>query len=276
MKKWVSAVDSNGMSLFRLCVGLICLAMPATAEFKPPRVTDVIRRDVVAEPFNHMGPPQYCIIDRGTEVKMEKGDLLNIYRQKRVITRPDHAMQVLLGSMIVTEVDVGSSMGVFTPDSSAFSNPLLRVANVMAGDVAIPSLVLDSDVLFDPGQAQLKPSAASEVQKVADFIIFHKPPTLIIEGHTDSDGDVDLNEELSLARANALRQRLLDSFAAIDGNVIQTRGRGESQPIAPNDSAANKALNRRIELVVVWEVLEERAKSGGPGDEEETAAAGAP
>ncbi|MBT4098711.1 MAG: OmpA family protein [Gemmatimonadetes bacterium] len=259
-----------GLIRLRVLAVVMCLLVtPCTAEFNPPRITQVIRSTSMDESLHHLGPPQYCVINRGTEIKMEKGDLLNIYRQKRIITRPLAPIQVFLGSMIVTSSYNGSSMGIFTPDPDAIQNPILRHRNIMEGDVAIPSLVLDSDVLFDPGQAQLKGSAQAEVAKVADFILYYNPPTLIIEGHTDSDGDELPNQDLSERRANALRQMLLDNHPAITPETIQSRGRGEERPIAPNDSPASKAMNRRLEVIVIWEVLEERAKSRGLGDDEE-------
>ena len=199
---------------------------------------------------------------------MEKGDLLSINRERRIILRPRQPIQVLLGTLVITASYEGQSMGIFTPDPSASTNPLLRYQNIMEGDVAIPSLVLDSDVLLDPGQDALKASADGEVEKVANFILCHQPPTLIIEGHTDSDGDVILNQNLSLRRADALRQKILDNYPFVEPSMIQTRGQGESRPIAANDTDDNKAMNRLLEVVVIWEVLEERAKSRHIEDDE--------
>jgi outer membrane protein OmpA-like peptidoglycan-associated protein len=134
--------------------------------------------------------------------------------------------------------------------------------------VAIPSLVLDADVLFDRGQAVLKGSAQTEVAKVAKFILYHNPPTLIIEGHTDSDGDELPNQKLSERRANALRQMLLNNHPTINPEMIQARGRGEERPVTPNDSPTSKAMNRRLEVIVIWEGLEVRAESREEGGDE--------
>ena len=220
------------------------------------------------ESRHHLGPAQYCVIDRGTEIMMEKGDLLNIYRQKRVNIRSLASIQVLLGSLVLTSCYNGASMGIFTPDPEAIKNPILLHRNIMQGDVAIPSLVLDSDVLFDPGQAILKGSAQTEVAKVAKFILYHNPPTLIIEGHTDSDGDELPNQKLSERRANALRQMLLNNHPTINPEMIQSRGRGEERPVTPNDSPTSKAMNRRLEVIVIWEGLEVRAESREEGGDE--------
>jgi outer membrane protein OmpA-like peptidoglycan-associated protein len=82
---------------------------------------------------------------------------------------------------------------------------------------------------------------------------------LIIEGHTDSDGDSDYNDRLSQLRAEAVRELMISQFEFIDPSVLVAKGYGEDRPLVANDSAKNKALNRRIEFVVWWEGVEARA-----------------
>ncbi|MBU07547.1 MAG: hypothetical protein CME13_06210 [Gemmatimonadetes bacterium] len=91
-----------------------------------------------------------------------------------------------------------------------------------------------------------------EFQKVADFVDNFAPSRLIIEGHTDSDGETDANQELSMARAEAVRQYLIDRYDFISPAMVEARGYGEVRPAVPNNSPENKTLNRRIE-VIVWE-----------------------
>ncbi len=69
---------------------------------------------------------------------------------------------------------------------------------------------------------------------------------LRITGHTDSIGDAAYNEELSMNRANAIKQALVDR--GIDGARLETLGTGEQQPVASNDTPEGQALNRRVEL----------------------------
>ena len=79
-----------------------------------------------------------------------------------------------------------------------------------------------------------------------------------IIGHTDDIGTPEFNLDLSRRRAEAVKKYLVD--AGIDGGRIETEGRGNTQPLVPNDSEANRAKNRRIE----FEVLQ-RKKPGTPG-----------
>jgi len=71
---------------------------------------------------------------------------------------------------------------------------------------------------------------------------------LIIEGHTDSDGPTDHNQILSQQRAESVKVYLVSG--GISSSRLFTKGYGESTPVAPNTTAAGKAQNRRVELVV--------------------------
>jgi len=69
-----------------------------------------------------------------------------------------------------------------------------------------------------------------------------------IIGFTDSDGADAANLELSKRRAAAVKNELIKSFN-VNGDRLITDGLGEGQPVAPNDTPANKALNRRVEFI---------------------------
>jgi len=75
---------------------------------------------------------------------------------------------------------------------------------------------------------------------------------LIIEGHTDSDGDAEGNLALSLARAENVKDYMVQNYDFITNQMIEAKGYGEEQPVVANDTAENKQLNRRIE-VLIWE-----------------------
>ena len=71
-----------------------------------------------------------------------------------------------------------------------------------------------------------------------------------VDGHTDSDGSESYNQDLSIRRAASVRDFLV-SNGGLDPNRFQVRGFGESRPAAPNDSAENKRINRRVELSIL-------------------------
>ena len=110
-----------------------------------------------------------------------------------------------------------------------------------------------SDVLFDFGKFTLKAGAREKLAKIAGIIVSHPGLTLQVEGHTDSVGGDDLNQRLSEQRANAVREYLVGQSVADDS--ITARGFGKTRPVATNDTASGRQLNRRVELVVSGDVI---------------------
>jgi outer membrane protein OmpA-like peptidoglycan-associated protein len=108
-------------------------------------------------------------------------------------------------------------------------------------------LTLD-DVLFDTNRAVLNAGAASTIQRLTQFMNDYPERRILIEGHTDSTGSDEYNRDLSERRAQALRNALVERGIAIDR--IITRGLGEMYPLASNDNAAGRQLNRRVEIVI--------------------------
>ena len=104
------------------------------------------------------------------------------------------------------------------------------------------------DVLFDTNQAQLKPGGMRNVQKLADFFKQYPQRKVMIEGFTDSTGSKSRNQELSDKRADSVRTALLGMGISTDR--ITSRGYGDSYPVAANDTAAGRQLNRRVEIIV--------------------------
>lgn len=104
------------------------------------------------------------------------------------------------------------------------------------------------DVLFETGNAQLKPGAVLDLDRLASFLQRYPARRAVIEGHTDSVGGEDYNQGLSQRRAEAVRAYLLRM--GVDAARITATGMGESAPVAPNDNAAGRQQNRRVEIIV--------------------------
>ncbi|MFC1526094.1 OmpA family protein [Candidatus Latescibacterota bacterium] len=123
----------------------------------------------------------------------------------------------------------------------------------MKGDLVIPKLKIDSSVLFEAGAATLQGQVVrEELLKIVDFVRSFSPSKLVIEGHTDSDGDEAANQDLSVRRAEMVRDYLISNYTEITPEMVSAQGYGESRPLVRNDTPENRALNRRIEIVV-WE-----------------------
>jgi len=104
------------------------------------------------------------------------------------------------------------------------------------------------DVLFEVNRAELKAGAMTTVDRLAAFMRDYPERRVLIEGHTDSQGSDEYNLQLSERRAAAVRDALLGR--GTDSTRVAIRGRGESYPVATNDSAAGRQQNRRVEIVI--------------------------
>lgn len=104
------------------------------------------------------------------------------------------------------------------------------------------------DVLFAVNKAQLSPGGVRNVQKLADFLKQYPERKVLIEGHTDSTGSRSINQPLSEHRADAVRTALIDM--GIGSDRIETRGYAAQYPVASNNTAAGRQLNRRVEIIL--------------------------
>jgi len=105
------------------------------------------------------------------------------------------------------------------------------------------------DVFFETGRATLKPGGLQAIDKLSIFLEKHPDRGVLIEGHTDSVGKEEFNMRLSQRRAEAVRNALLER--GVSAQRVTTKGYGESYPVASNDTAEGRQLNRRVEVVVV-------------------------
>jgi len=132
---------------------------------------------------------------------------------------------------------------------------LLRQFNAIlqTRDTARGLIVNMSDVLFDTAKYTMRPLAREKLAKVAGILAGHPGLTLDVEGHTDSVGSDEYNQQLSEKRAAAVRDYLTQQ--GLPTNSVRARGFGETQPVASNDTAAGRQQNRRVEMVVSGELI---------------------
>ncbi|MGR0278905.1 OmpA family protein [Marinomonas dokdonensis] len=119
------------------------------------------------------------------------------------------------------------------------------VDNYGCPDVSEKLLTVQLNILFDSGQAIVKPSFYPELKKLADFLNANPASSVVIEGHTDDVGSSELNHSLSQKRANAIADVLVDSFR-IRQNRVKGIGYGEDRPIESNDTPEGREKNRRV------------------------------
>src|SRR5256886_2012348 len=129
-------------------------------------------------------------------------------------------------------------------------------------DSARGLIVNMSDVLFDTGSYTLKPGAREKLAKISGIVLAHPGLSLQIEGHTDSVGGDEFNQQLSERRADSVRDFLAEQGVA--PSSITAHGFGKTQPVASNDTAEGRQRNRRVELVVNGDAIGNATASAGP------------
>lgn len=132
-------------------------------------------------------------------------------------------------------------------------------SEIQAGKIELSELKgkmtvkLKDKVLFSSGSAKLGKEGEAALEKVAGTLKDMKGRMIRVEGHTDSepvpaDGPFASNWELSVARAMAVVSYL--QTHGVDPTKLSAAGYGQFQPVAPNDTAEHRSLNRRIEIVL--------------------------
>lgn len=105
---------------------------------------------------------------------------------------------------------------------------------------------IPDDVSFDVGSANLKPQMRTVLDPLASSLQGDPTTTLTVIGFTDSTGTAAINNPLSIDRAQSVRGYLVEH--GVSSNRIDAVGRGDSQPVATNATAAGRAQNRRVEI----------------------------
>ena len=104
------------------------------------------------------------------------------------------------------------------------------------------------DVLFGSDKSSLTAGGLRSAQKLAEVLQQNPTRNVLVEGFTDSTGADPYNQQLSERRGQTVRDALLQM--GVGSERISVRGYGESYPVASNDTAANRQLNRRVEIVL--------------------------
>ncbi|MGF6486721.1 OmpA family protein [Pseudomonas frederiksbergensis] len=107
-------------------------------------------------------------------------------------------------------------------------------------------ITLNGNVLFAYNQSELMPEARSELDSLVAKLQNADVASIKVIGHTDSQGSDAYNQKLSERRASSVAAYLLSQGVA--PNKLTSEGRGESQPVADNDTEEGRAQNRRVEL----------------------------
>jgi outer membrane protein OmpA-like peptidoglycan-associated protein len=162
-----------------------------------------------------------------------------------------------VGYQEVGVADTAVAPLTLVPDSAAVPLGLLPDTTGLAATVIeVERAILDTElfrtanVLFESNRSELLPASGRALSAIGIVLRRHPDIRVEIGGHTDTRGADDYNLSLSQLRAETVRSYLIDNFS-IDPTRLIAQGYGERQPVADERTPTGRALNRRVEFVVV-------------------------
>jgi len=174
---------------------------------------------------------------------------------------PSYVRRYLAAKLSRPEGDVYVSLAVQAQDPRQTGDTMLDVieVNPMESKNLVDVAALSDSVMrtghaavygiyFDTGKADVKPESDAALKEIAKLLQQDTKLKLYVVGHTDNQGALDANMDLSMRRANAVIQALTSKYGAA-GARLKPLGDGPSAPVASNDSEDGRAKNRRVELV---------------------------
>lgn len=164
-----------------------------------------------------------------------------IWRKKGLVTRNVNAKEWADASFLQ------SLSGKYAGEKVV--EPAVAAANPSAKDRAIINKQIQ--VHFTPGSDQIMDGSFFVLDALGETMVSFGSTYLRVEGNTDSVGSDAVNLHLSQRRANAVKTYLAKNFPQIQQTRFQAIGKGESNPVAPNETEAGRQLNRRTDIKVV-------------------------
>lgn len=146
--------------------------------------------------------------------------------------------------------------GCVKPDRIRFEYGAAMISNVriavgapdMRNKLITEGKLVTYGIYFDVNKDVVKPESYGTLKEIATVLQENPDVRVKIVGHTDSDGADASNLDLSKRRGASVKNELVKTFG-IEASRLESDGMGEGQPVAPNDTPANKALNRRVEFI---------------------------
>ena len=153
-----------------------------------------------------------------------------------------------------TKADLSKSQADLSNSESALGQARAALMAALAKLAAVKEeprglvITLSGSVLFRSDESTLLPAAQTKLNEVAEALLTDPDRSLVVEGHTDSQGGTTHNQALSQRRADSVRVYLVGR--GYEANDIVARGMGEGSPVADNGSSEGRSNNRRVEIIV--------------------------
>ena len=170
----------------------------------------------------------------------------DVAKTDALVARAESAEQKVAANSARSDADAAQ---VAANASQLQAAELQRQIEVLQARPTDRGLVLTlGDTLFATGKSEIKSGATANLDRLTTFMNEYPKRTATIEGYTDSMGSDEMNQSLSERRADAVKRYLIDQ--GVGSARLTSTGRGESSPVADNESAAGRQQNRRVEVVI--------------------------
>lgn len=162
-----------------------------------------------------------------------------------VLAGKREADEILAGAAIGGAI--GAGVGAYM---DAQEEKIARIPGTTVERVDERTLLVhfDSDVLFDVNSATLDSDGRSTLEDVALVLGEYNKTAVVVQGHTDSTGSEEHNQDLSERRAKSVQNYLVTR--GVDPDRLATLGFGESEPVASNDTESGRRQNRRVDIML--------------------------
>ncbi len=189
----------------------------------------------------------------------EKGELSEaLARQQALVNQKERDLRALEDSLRENQEKLKDLQDKLAAKEQLMAQLREKIARSLMGfsdaDLSIRHengkvyVTLSQNLLFAKGSTQLDNAGKEALRKLAEALKDNQDIDITVEGHTDSDGSVERNWELSVTRATTI-VKLLSSYG-LPPERLTAAGRALFQPVMPNNSEANKSKNRRTEIIL--------------------------
>src|SRR6185369_4706144 len=170
----------------------------------------------------------------------------DVAKTDALVARAESAEQKVAANSARSDADAALLAATASEQQAA---ELQRQLEIMQAKPTDRGLVLTlGDTLFATGKSEIKSGATANLDRLGDFLAEYPDRTASIEGFTDSTGSEDSNQVLSEHRADSVKRYLVGR--GVQSARLTSTGRGESAPVADNESLAGRQQNRRVEVVI--------------------------
>ena len=192
----------------------------------------------------------FTVTDSLTGRAVAANVIVRNHEKKRVMQTTSDSLHAVLAVLLDDRIPfytIDATSPHYFPFHDTISDPT-RFAGVIMSPREVKSFVLHN-IYFATGKTRILDSSESALNELYQFLVSRPNQRIRIVGHTDDIGSDRSNQALSEGRCKEVKQAMIDR--GVNAQRIEIEGRGERDPIVPNDNDAHRQMNRRVEIVLL-------------------------